>query len=1365
MSGQGDHSSLTMSFDEILKACRNYDPSSGQRGPNKLAEYVQQHSPQAQPTLLRNLLFTDVTSRRKAGEAPQSEEYIEALPEHANLIRSVFLETTSVAFSKSVMSDTTGLGTAGEGSNAYAATSGLPTSERLGNYRLIRQLGRGGMGLVFEAEHLQRKHHVALKTLPAVDGATLHAFKQEFRRMAEMNHPHVVGLHSLEEDHGHWYFTMDLVNGTDFLSYVRPNGKLDENRLRAVFPQLVSAILRLHGDNLIHRDLKPSNVMVDHDGNVIVLDFGLAYRRQATNGVSVDGLKGTIPYMAPEQTLDGSVTGAADWYSIGIMLYEAISGNRPFEGLSDVDQIVKKRQTSAPKLPPDSHPLADLIVLTNGLVEKDPANRPDPLAIARSVSESVDVVAVTAQNSGTAGNLVGRAAQLRNLSSTYKRILQEETPEMVFVSGRSGEGKTALVDYFLQDLRQRNTHFVQLSGRCYDRESVPFKALDSLIDALANYLCRLPQAEAALLMPDEIAFLAHLFPVLKRVSAVDKLAGNLNRSLDQTQVRTRAFAGLRSLLKRICVHSPVIMFADDLQWGDADSAQALYEILSPPEAPPVMFIGSYRCEETDTSAFLVKWQELTAEDSGIPRSDVKVSALTIEQCVQLAIQTLGEDSERLRTIAIEFASQTGGNALLLTELLSCFDANSESLQAMPISDVIDVKLGRLPDEAVRILETIAVSGRSIELDELAIAATAQEEASSVVTHMRSEKLVRLIGDENSSRVDTFHDKIRETVLSNLSAERKQSLHGSLASAILDSPARYSGDSGQPSKSNHTANESVTLSSDLPDSPDHRIAERVFDLSYHFDGAGDRENAFKFSLLAAKQAASQFSHRVAADHFAVARRNVPDDPKHRFVVAEGEGRALTLLGEYDQAQSTLDGAIDFTDDDVEKARILGMLAEIFHKQGRIREGIDYYARALRKLGYFVPRSRWLMIAALGYESAVQVLHTYLPKWVYRRAVPLNPVQELAVELANRKSIVSYYSDVPRMVWAHLKGMNVAETREPSKELAYSYGLHPAPAAAVGLARRGPRYSDHAIEYAVKSGDLLTEGHCYTMRSMACFASGMHVEGIAEGQRAVECLTKAGDPYLAFIAEVHISYSSTRNGQFEIAIETAANAFERSIRLGERASLAALLHAIAFATRGKFPFRELRACYEVDPSDNFSYCMSQMSEGVWHFHAGRYPEAIEAFEKSWKRTTKELILIPYFVEGMALLTTTLRIHATALPAGAKKERDACLKRWRSLLRQLAVLSRVYVYLRPHYLREAGMACMLSGKPKKALARFEASIKLAEKGGDVMEHTLSSLECGKVEVELGIPGGQDRINTANHVIKQSETAIEKQIALSFG
>ena len=967
----------------------------------------------------------------------------------------------------------------------------------------------------------------------------------------------------------------------------------------------------------------------------------------------------------------------------------------------------------------DQQELNDLIGLANALIDRDSSARPDPSVIAGVAYHKIDGMVGTTDRNNSGAILVGRDPQLLRLNSAFDHMVSTHSPEILFVKGRSGEGKTALVEFFLDDLDARNNEYVRLAGRCYDRESVPFKALDSLIDALASHLRRLPESQAALLMPDDISFLANLFPVLRRVDVVNKLTTELSADLDQQQVRSRAFAALRALLRRMTAQVPVVLFSDDLQWGDADSAEVLYNVLRAPEAPRVMLIGSFRSEEADDSPFLTKWRSLCDEDKGLLGTMVGVSALTVEECLKLAIAVVGKDTERIRQIALEFAQQTGGNALLLTELLSCFDPTSDSFRVMSIQEIIRSKLERLPEEAESILDAIAVSGQSLGLDEVALAAKGKHATTSVITHMRSEKLVRLIGDETLARVDTFHDKIRETVLSQMEATKRKELHGALGNAILANVAAGGHESAQ----------------HLADPSNEELGERVFDLSYHFDAAGDHAHALKFALLSAERASGNCSQRVAADQYATARRNaVASEAEILFRIAKGEGHALTLLGEYDAARKCLEGAEELSSDSVEQAGVVGKLAEIAHKQGRIGDGMQLYSDALRKLGHFVPQSMPAVILSLTRETIVQAMHTALPTGWYQSNQPLSEAEKLAVELANRNSIVSYHNNTVRMVWTHIKGFNLAEKRQPSPQLAYSYGLHPAPVSAVGMSARGMRYSDRALRMAEGSGDLLTQAHCHVMRSMALYSGGQYPEAVQVAKKSIDLLLQTGDPFLMFIASFHLAAANVRLQNLDVAINTSIAAFERSIRLGERTSAAGMLFCLSLATEGDFPFAEMRACFESDPDDHFSACFVDASEGIWHLRAGRKVEAIERLDRMWALAKKQVVIIPYTVEGLAWLVMTRRLYVSELPKSDSTLRRSHLRKAWSHVRQLRVLTMMYPCQRAFALRETGALLCLCGKRQKGLKKIQASIDLAERQGDLQQHFLSRYELARAKAELG-------------------------------
>jgi two-component system sensor kinase len=791
---------------------------------------------------------------------------------------------------------------------------------------------------------------------------------------------------------------------------------------------------------------------------------------------------------------------------------------------------------------------------------------------------------------------------------------------------------------------------------------------------------------------------------------------------------------------------PVVLFADDLQWGDSDSANALIEVLRSEDGPVVLLIGSYRSDEADSSPFLQEWFKTHAEMHSLAQpQNVAVSSLTLEDCVQLTVSLVEQDSERVRHRAIEFYQQTGGNPLLLIELIGCFDPASDSFRAMPIHEVIDEKLSRLPEEAGAILEAISVAGQPIELGEAAASIDRTDVSLALITHMRSEKLVRLIGPEDKANVDTYHDKIRETVLDRMTPEHRRAMHRSLA-LVIESSALDS-------------NPQDPL--EIPTETDGQTTySRLYDLSYHFNAAGESRKACLYALLAGEQASHQFSQQVAANQFAIARRNLSNQHDGlRFRIHYGEGRALTLLGQYEQASQVLSELQHDELDDYQRAQVLGLQAEIAHKQGKIGSGMALYADALRRLGYWIPKSKSALAAGLGYEFAIQTLHSCLPPALYQRKIAPDRETLLAIEFANRNSIVSYYNNTPRMLWTHLKGLNLAETRLPSRGLAYAYGLHPAPVAVLGLVRRGLRYSDVAIEFAKKSNDMLTRGHCYAMRSMAQFAAGDYASSRNNAEESIRLLTEAGDPYIIFIADVHRSFSLWRLGETQTSIECAASAFSRAVRLGEDASAGGLMLAMAWATNGNFQFQQMQACFRVNEQDPLTTSWLRHAEGLWHLRAERYCEAANSLQAAWTIALRHLVIVPYTLCSSAWLATALRRQAETITNDLRR-RSRLVRQARKSLRPALWLSRFYVSERAHALREHGILLHLEGRTHAATKQLTRSLEVAKRQGDRWQQMFSSLELGRIQAAQGDPEGKRRVEEETANLIRVEDEIRKAI-----
>lgn len=1297
-------------FDQVTAVCEIFVEGWGSSPKPRIEEFLSRVPEESREMLFRNLLMHEISLRKQHEEHPSTQEYQARFPQYSGTIQGLFYEAVSTVL--------------GKGTNGTSPPVSLPVASRLGNYQLLRELGRGGMGCVYEALNVQQNSRVALKTLPHVDGDRLHLFKREFRSLADVNHPNLVSLYTLEADGPQWFFTMEVMDGTDFLSHVRPQGVLEESRLRAVLHQTVTAVMALHANHIIHRDLKPSNVMVTLAGQVKVLDFGLVLEEDRKGSLTDDQILGTVRYMAPEQAAGQKVSAAADWYAVGVMLYEALVGRPPFAG--PMLQVLQQKQIEeapvldSPDLPPD------LVELCQQLLLRDPAARPDALALAKAVSSSP---AVSSGGVSQGDFLVGRESQLADLAESFRSLREEQASSTAFVSGRSGEGKTSLVEAFLAPLRQ-DAGITVLSGRCYDRESVPFKALDSLIDALASLLRVMPERDSALLMPREMGLLAHVFPVLQRVEVVAAIPAPRIGQLDEQQVRTRAFAALRELLGSLSDRSPIVLFVDDLQWGDADSAGVLFELLRPPESPLVLFIGTFRSDEADSSPFLKSWKELQQRHSvAIASKTVQVSPLSNEQCCELVVSLVGTDNDRIRKRAAEFAEQTGGNPMLLTELVGCFDFVSDTVQVLPLNEVINQKMSRLSADAEPLLSIVAISGQALSMSEAAAALGLSAPPVQLISRMRVERLLRTIGDDDNPKVDTYHDKIRENVIAYLSEEQRRDKHLKLATVI--------------EQQLETAAQLPSLA-ELFQDEGYPAIPRAYDLAYHFDAAGHEEKALLYAVLAAEQARRQFAPETATEQFAIALRNSSRSPTEvQFRIQEGYGESLMLLGRYDQSIEVLNNALELASTPEQTANIEALLGGIAFKRGDVVTSYEYSASGLRRLGVKVPKSLAGTLWGLFRELMVRGWHRLLPGRLFRKPIDQQARTKVAVHQSMRS--VAFF-DMPKFIWNDLAGLNQAELFVPSSELATSYALHANILGCIGLQKGAEHYGSKSLKMAQELNDVWGEGYALVWRGIACWMGARFEEAVENLTRAIECFQQAGDMGEMNFARFHLGLSYYGLGDLESAVRECRKTFESSVQVGDpRANCS--LYLWSKATEGQMTYDDFRGCFTNNPEDILSTCNLHKGEGYWHLANGRTEEALTAFELAWSRPVKHRVLLHHAFAGIPPLVGALRISAGELgetnPALAKQRRKRAFR----LAKRFRWIMRFFPVEKPGVLRELSLLYRDSGDKKLALKFAEQSCQAAESQQARYELAKSAVVRAELKRAQGTAGSDEELAQATH------------------
>jgi serine/threonine protein kinase/tetratricopeptide (TPR) repeat protein len=759
---------------------------------------------------------------------------------------------------------------------AATVPMGLP-SEFAGTERfdLVRRIGAGGFGVVYEAIDRLDGGRVALKLLRRPHAERLYWFKREFRSLTELVHPNLVRLHDLFTEGSDIFFTMERIDGEALGEHLaaHPDDLLD------VLRQLAEGLANLHASGKLHRDVKPSNILVERGGRVVLLDFGLAIDK----GEHTTEAAGTPAYMSPEQHRGEPLTEASDWYAFGVVLFELLARGRTTPELDE---------------------------LCAALLERDPARRArgdDVLLRLRGAP----------QPSARAEHFVGRTAELASLAARFERGHGGVT----LARGASGIGKTALVRRFVEIVRHDRPDALVLSGRCYERESVPYKALDAVIDELATRLRRMPARESASLVPRDVDALAQLFPVLRQVPGFRETGASRHELGEAPDVRARGAAALRELFARLCERWPVVVCVDDLQWGDVDSAMLLADLLRAPDAPAVFWLATFREEEATTSPLLLRLQQLregTLRDVDV--HELHLTGLGDDDARALAATLLAvDDDARARAIAEE----SGGSPFFVHELARLRGAHPA------LADLVRHRLVPLEGAARRVLEVVAVSSLPLGLDVVAAASAVGDALRPALATLRAEHLIRL-RDGDHKLVEAYHGRIREAVVSDLHDGTLRATHRRLATALEE-----------------RASDPAQIGS-------------------HFADGGEPERALGFLVRAAERAASALAHDDAARLYQRALEMSAQlaAPIDTLALELACAEVLCNADRGLEAAQLWSNVLDRVAEPLHTA-LRRRVAEELLLRGRIDEGYAMLRTVLDKLGLAMPRSRGGAVARIAW----------------------------------------------------------------------------------------------------------------------------------------------------------------------------------------------------------------------------------------------------------------------------------------------------------------------------------------------------------------------------------------------------------------
>lgn len=933
------------------------------------------------------------------------------------------------------------------------------------------EIGEGGFGIVWKAFDRERHELVALKVLKRADGMPLLRFKREFRALADVSHRNLASLYELLTDGHVWFFTMQLVEGKPVLDYLNDrrdaSGAIDERWLGAIVPQLVDAVSAVHHIGLVHRDIKPSNVLVTDDERVVLLDFGLVLERDPhtddddsafSSYLSVGGtVIGTPAYMAPEQADGAGVTPAADWYSVGAILYQALTRRLPFEGAPE-EQLDAKRSGRPP------HPrsirsdisveLSDLCV---NLMAPEPAERAGAIARLQALgrSEVVHDTPVAAVQE----TLVGRAEHLAELHQAFHTAM-DGTPLVVGVSGVSGIGKSALVRQFLADVRRSEPGLLTFASRCYERESSPYKAVGALVDAVARYLRSLRDIEVARLLPRDAALLGRIFPTLQAVDEVRRSPEHAITGLDSISIRRRAAAALKDLLFEIAVRAPVVLWIDDAQWGDADSAAVLDQVLREEDAPPLLLVASYRSEDKPGSPLIEFIREMPARADSVPTRHIAVGPLSEPDCLVLAGQ-LGSDEVKTTTLLRE----SGGNPFFIHELARHTATGGGGAL---LKDIVNARIEELPPAVQRMAVAVSLSAQAVPVSVAAAAAGIDGGAQEAERMLTVGRMIRATGQGDTRTIEPYHDRIREAIVAMQSPDASVAVHRALAFAWESSPA-----------------------------------VRPETLTTHFLAAGDVERAVLYGEQAAARAARALAFDRAAEQYAQLVRvdTRPDKLRHWHVLL---GESLVNCGRgFEAAASYLAALKLMPEPDIELER--RAVSELI-RAGYLEESTQALDALLPKVGVRPLGGPLRSLATLvTYRTLLAIRGTKVTPCDEARA-PREALQRVDVlsSIAPPMTLIS----LPRGLAMNLEAVWHAVRLGEPKRAAVGLALLASTVTMSGTKTysKALRLVDHAKRLAAPLDDPWTTGRTELAEGICHKVSGFWTLGIKSLERAMDIFAR-------------------------------------------------------------------------------------------------------------------------------------------------------------------------------------------------------------------------------------------------------------------
>lgn len=707
-------------------------------------------------------------------------------------------------------------------------------------YELLESLGQGGFGSVFKVKDLENDEIVALKYLANRADGVLDArrFRREFQHLARLKHPHVVAVKDTGQDEAGCYFTMEYLEGvtlgealkapdTGLYQVLQSGGDI----FREILIQICEALACIHSNGLVHRDLKPANIFLQSDQSgphAKILDLGLVkFRSEEPSPLTEEGIMlGTVHYMSPEQIRGVHVDHRSDLYTLGVVLYEVLTGQKPFLGQNSAS-VVLKHLNEIP-VPPRVYNLDvphDLQLVVLKLLEKEPERR---------YRFANDVIADLKPSKSTSGRgkskneptqllqhprFLGRSEEM----ATARRMLadvQAGKGRALCISGPAGIGKTRFLNELKADAGLRGLQV--LHATCFEDRTAPFQPVVEAIRSASHKLGGL----SAWIRAEDRNELARLFPELGDVQET------IDRSLFFSLNQEDLFVALLQLLKDLAHRVPLIMCFDDMQWADQGTREFVSFLTERLDLLPILLCLAQRKLDGTEPQWNAQVEFLALEPLGTEgTNDLLVSMFGTEDIPQKFCDEIFELSGGNPFSALEIAKALFANkAIFWNENQWIYQGESENLPA-EVEKAVVSRISFFSEQEREIIYYAAVINRPFNFELLA--KVLGEGESTLFEQLERLVQFHLLFKDSRECYQVYHGMISDIIYRRLAPNKLEELHSEIAEILASS---------------------------------HQIDGRASEIAFHYLQANLENRAWPFLVQAGDKACATYTLLDAENHY-------------------------------------------------------------------------------------------------------------------------------------------------------------------------------------------------------------------------------------------------------------------------------------------------------------------------------------------------------------------------------------------------------------------------------------------------------------------------------------------------------------------